>query len=413
VVEAAPRRRGLVKAIPETLRRGAVDLVTEAQLAAKLERSRREGRPLRVKFGWDPTAPEVHLGHCVVLRKLRQFQDEGHLAVLILGDTTALVGDPTGRVSARPPVDPRTVEANLARYLEQAGKVVDLERIEVHRNGEWFGAFRFPDFLRLASRATVARLVERDTFRERMGRGEAVGLHELLYPLLQGWDSVAVRADVELGATEQLFNLLVGRDLQGQEGQEPQVCMTMPILPGTDGRKMSKSYGNFIGVLSPPDDLFGKVMSIPDPQLPAYLELLTDLSAEERAHLLSKGRNPRDAKARLAREIVASFHGAAEASRAEAEFDRIFRERRVPTSIPDVVLAPESAPHGRIPVVALLLAAGCATTKSEARRLVAGRGVRIDERVVESAEEEISLPPQGVLLNVGKRKFRRVRRGGS
>jgi tyrosyl-tRNA synthetase len=388
----------------EILRRGTVDLVTAEEFRRRLA----SGRRLRVKFGWDPTGPEVHLGHCVVLRKLRAFQDLGHAAVLIIGDGTAMVGDPTGRQKSRPPLSTEEIDRNLSRYLEQAGKVVDLREAEVVRNGEWFHAMTFADTIRLAARGTVARMLERDYFQERMKRGDPVGIHELLYPLMQGLDSVQVRSDVELGATEQLFNLLVGRDLQAEEGQEPQVCLTLPILEGTDGRKMSKTYGNSIGILEAPREMFGKVMSIPDRLLPSWFSLLTDLPEEEIAGLLAPGRNPRDAKARLASEIVAQFHGSKEAGEAAEEFDRVFAQGGLPSEIPELVVD-----RPRIGVLELLLRTKCAPSTSEARRLVAGKGVRVDGSVVDSIDREIALPEQGVLLNVGKRRFMRIlpRRG--
>ncbi|MGH7151967.1 MAG: tyrosine--tRNA ligase, partial [Planctomycetota bacterium] len=372
--------------------------------AEELRRRLASGRRLRVKFGWDPTGPEVHLGHCVVLRKLRAFQDLGHEAILIIGDGTAMVGDPTGRQRQRPALTTEEIDRNLSRYLEQAGKVVDLGKAEVVRNGTWFRAMTFADTIRLAARGTVAQMIERDYFAQRMKRGDAVGLHELLYPLMQGYDSVQVRADVELGATEQLFNLLVGRDLQAEEGQEPQVCLTSPILEGTDGRKMSKTYGNFIGVLESPREMFGKVMSIPDRLLPSWFLLLTDLPEEEVGTLLAPGENPRRAKARLAREIVAQFHGGEAARGTEEEFDRVFREGGVPSEIPEV-----SLPQARIGILDLLVRTRCAPSTSEARRLVAGKGVRVDGAVIDSIEREVTLPEGGVLLNVGKRRFLRVR----
>ena len=393
----------------EILKRGAADLVTEEELLRKLERAASTGRGLRVKFGWDPTAPEVHLGHCVVLRKLRAFQDLGHTAVLILGDGTAQVGDPTGRQKSRPPLSPEEIERNLSRYLEQAGKVVDLARAEVVRNGDWFGAMSFTDAIRLAAKGTAARILERDYFEERWKRGDPIGLHELLYPLMQGHDSVRVRADVELGATEQLFNLLVGRDLQAAEGQEPQVCLTTPILEGADGRKMSKTYGNFVGVLESPDDMFGKVMSIPDRLLPSWFDGLTDLPPKEAKRLLADGKNPRDAKARLAAEIVGQFHGAEIARRAAEEFDRVHRDRLLPSEIPERRLPLSETEGRRIGIVPLLVKSGCAPSTSEARRLVAGRAVHVDGELIDSIEREIRVAEDGVLLKVGKRRFVRVR----
>ena len=401
-----------MKSVPEQieiLRRGAVDLVTAQELRRKLDRAVSTGKGLRVKFGWDPTGPEVHLGHCVVLRKLRAFQDLGHTAVLIIGDGTALVGDPTGRQKQRPPLSAEEIERNLARYRDQAGKVIDLDRAEVVRNGGWFSRMAFPDAIRLLAKGTVARMLERDYFQERMKRGEAIGLHELVYPLMQGRDSVEVRADVELGATEQLFNLLVGRDLQADAGQEPQVCLTTPILEGTDGRKMSKTYGNSIGVLEPPREMFGKVMSIPDPQIRPWFALLTDVPEKDVERRLSPGKNPRDAKASLANEIVSQFHGREAARSASEEFDRVFSEGGLPSEIREVALDLPGKEPAVVGIVDLLVRTKCAPSTSEARRLVAGKGVRVDGSLVESIDREIPVSDEGVLLKVGKRRFVRVR----
>lgn len=319
----------------DALKRGVVATTTEAELLARLGRAAKTGRPLRVKLGVDPTAPDIHLGHTVVLRKLRQFQDLGHRAVLLIGDFTALIGDPSGREKTRPPLTPDAIEANAKTYLDQAGKVLDLspERLEVVRNGAWLRPLLFEKLLGLAAQVTVARFLERDDFSERYQKGAPIGLHEFLYPVMQGYDSVEVRADVELGGTDQTFNLLVGRDLQRAHGQEPQATMTLPILVGLDGvRKMSKSYGNHIGVAEDANSQYGKAMSIPDAAMKDWFTLLTDIPLEEAAALLDSAKtHPRAAKDRLAREIVSAYHGAAAAREASARFEKV-HVRKIPAT---------------------------------------------------------------------------------
>jgi tyrosyl-tRNA synthetase len=390
------------------LLRGAVQVISEADLDSKLARSIRTGRPLRVKLGVDPTSSQLHLGFTVVLNKLRAFQDCGHLAVLIVGDATALVGDPTGRNQTRPRLTREEVDANAASYLEQAGRVLDLPRVELRRNSEWLGKLGFHGMIDLLAKTTVARMLERDDFKGRWDRKTPIFLHEMLYPLLQGRDSVEVAADVELGGTDQLFNLLVGRDLQVDAGMEPQVCLTMPILPGLDGvQKMSKSYGNTIALLDPPDEMFGKVMSVPDALLREYLTLTTALPEPEIERLLAG--HPRDAKVALGRALVARYHGEDAASLAADRFRRVFSEKQTPEAMPDFVVKPDPAGDGAVGIVDLVVAAGFAKSRSEARRLVEQGGVSVDGAKVADIAARVRISG-GEVLRVGKLSFARLRR---
>lgn len=381
--------------------RCAVDLIERAQLRRLLA----SGRALRVKFGMDPSSPDLHLGHAVQLLELRDLQELGHTIVLIVGDATAMVGDPSGRNKLRPQLTRAEVEENLLTYEEQARKVLDLSRAEVRRNSEWFDAMRFEDVLRLAGRMTVARMIERDTFQKRMAAREPIGIHEFLYPLMQGWDSVQIRCDAELGGTDQLFNLLVGRELQEQEGQPGQVCFTLPLIDGLDGRKMSKSYGNAIGLTDEPADMFGKVMSVEDGVMPQWFRLLTRLPEEEVAALLAG--HPRDAKARLAEEIVRTFHGREAAGAARAAFDRRFRDKELPEEIPERPW-PSSTRGASLPLANLLRELGLAASTSEARRHIEGRGVRVNGEVVSDPARSYTEADLPLLVQRGKRHFVRV-----
>jgi tyrosyl-tRNA synthetase len=402
------------------LRRGAVDCVQESELRERLARSLSTGTPLRVKLGLDPTSPDLHLGHAVVLRKLRRFQDLGHHAIFIVGGATAMLGDPSGKDKTRPQLSREQVAANAKTYLEQAFKIVLRDepglggkpgRIEVVDNADWFSKHGFADFIRLCSKMTVARMIERDSFTKRMKQGTPIAIHEFVYPLLQGHDSVEVRADVELGGTDQLFNLLVGRDLQADAGLAPQVCMTTPLLPGLDGKqKMSKSLGNYVGLTFAPDDVFGKVMSVPDALMPTWYELLTDDFADPAARSALEAmlrEKPRDAKARLAEEITAWLNGAPAAAAAREQFDRVFRDRNVSDDAPRVEIPAAEAPAAKLGVVALLEKLGFVGSKSEARRLIEGRGVKLDGVVVEDVAREVDLGRE-VLVQAGKRRFARV-----
>lgn len=393
------------------LRRGAEDIITEAELLAKLER----GTPLRVKLGIDPTAPDVHLGWAVVLRKLRQFQDFGHIACLIVGDFTAMIGDPTGRSKTRRQLSREEVMGYVERLKPQLFRILDPERTQVYYNADWLGKMTFADVIQLASKYTVARILEREDFANRLANNLPLGMHEILYPLCQGYDSVAIHADVELGGSDQRFNNLVGRDLQREYGQEPQVVFLMPLLIGLDGKeKMSQSLGNYIGINEPPDQMFGKVMSLPDALMKHYFVLCTEVPLEEIEALerdWQSGRmNPRDAKRRLAREIVAMYHSREAAEHADENFMRIFSQRQAPTEAPEVAIpAHLIREDGTVPLAALIAGIGYAPSNSEARRLIQGGGVELDgERV---SDPTTALPAdtlRGKLLRVGKHKFARL-----
>ena len=390
---------------------GATNLISEADLRKKLAR----GAPLRVKLGIDPTASDIHLGFAVVLRKLRQFQDLGHTAVLILGDFTAQVGDPTGRSATRPRLAPEQIEANLVTYQAQAGLILRSDRLEIHRNSEWLGDLGADGLLGLAGKATVAQMLERDDFAKRYAAGAPISVMELLYPLLQGWDSVMVRADVELGGSDQLFNNLVGRDLQGREGQEPQVVLTTPLLEGLDGvSKMSKSLGNYIGITEPGSDQFGKVMSIPDTLLPRYMLLATgwhpDRVEAETSRLAAGELHPNAAKRLLARTIVDLYHGDGAGTAAEAAFDQVFKKHEVPDDVPEVELRPEHLMDGRIRLARLLALAGLAKSNSEGARKITEGAVRLSGERITVADLELAPDQLGDgLLQVGRRSWARVR----
>jgi tyrosyl-tRNA synthetase len=378
------------------LTRNAVDALPEGELERQLE----TGRPLRVKLGVDPTTPDIHLGHTVVLRKLREFQDLGHTVVLIIGTYTARVGDPSGRSTTRPFVSGEEIDHNADTYQEQAFKVLDRERTEVRRNGEWLD-MPAEDLFRLARTSTVAQILERDDFAKRYSAGEPISILELLYPLLQGYDSVAVRADVELGGTDQKFNLLLGRDVQQAYGVPPQSILTTPILPGIDGvQKMSKSLGNYVGVDEPAEEIFGKLMRVPDETMPVYYELLLDDEFDP-------SMPPRDAKRAMARALAARYHGEAAAEAAEAHFDRLHVHRELPDEVEEFAF---SASNGTVHLPALL-AEAFGISRSEGRRLLAQDGVRLDGEPL--GGERLDVPADeldGVVLQVGRRRFKRLRR---
>jgi tyrosyl-tRNA synthetase len=373
------------------------------------------GRSLRVKLGVDPTAPDLHLGHAVPLRKLRQFQDLGHTVVLIIGDFTALIGDPSGRNSTRPPLTVEQIDENATTYIEQAFRILDPDRTELRRNSDWLGKLGFADLLRLTSRFTVARILERDDFAKRYSGQQSISLHEFLYPVAQAYDSVAVEADIEIGGTDQLFNLLAGRELMEKSGMEPQVCLTLPLLEGTDGvQKMSKSYGNYIGLTDEPDEMFGKVMSIPDELIAKYFRLCTAVPVDEvdaiEADLVAGRSHPNLVKRRLAREIVSLYHGPDTGQGAEAAFDRVFKEHQAPQDIPEVVVDAGEEVH----LPALLRDLGLATTTSEARRLIDGGGLRIDGEQVPPRTYDLPWESvRGRVVQAGKRHFARPVEGGT
>ncbi len=367
----------------------------------------RSGRPLRVKLGVDPTAPDLHLGHAVPLRKLRQFQDLGHTVVLIIGDFTALIGDPSGRNSTRPPLTSEQIDANARTYVDQAFRILDKERTELRRNSEWLEEVDFAKILWLTSQFTVARILERDDFQRRYQAQRSISLHEFLYPVAQAYDSVAIHADVELGGTDQLFNLLAGRELMERLELEPQVCLTMPLLEGTDGvQKMSKSYGNFVGLTDPPAEMFGKVMSIPDALTVKYYRLATSLPVDEidgiQRGLADASMDPNATKRRLAREIVALYHTSADAEVAEAAFDRVFKRHEVPEDVPGVPLTSDDPAY--LPL--LLKAAGLARSTSEGRRLIDAGGVRVDGEPLAAGMYDVARNDlDGCVVQVGKRRF--------
>jgi len=391
----------------ELLKRGTIEIFTKAELSEKLAEAAKKGSQLRIKLGLDPTSPDIHLGHTVVLRKMRQFQDLGHKAVLIIGDYTARIGDPSGQDNTRPMLSPQQIEENAKTYFEQAGKILDTSqaRLEVRYNSEWLADFRLSDTIKLASSMTVARMLERDTFELRYKKGEPIGIHEFLYPLMQGYDSVIVKSDVELGGTDQTFNNLVGRDLQRLDGQKPQVVITMPILVGLDGReKMSKSKGNYIGVTDEPNDMFGKVMSISDEMMENYFTLLTDLPAKKIAELVSaETTHPKEAKVLLGKTIVSQFCDAAAAEAAASQFDKVFARGDLPDEMPEIEIAAEP-----LTTKQLLLACKLVSTGGEAKRLTAQSAVTIDGEKITDPNAEIT-PIDGMVIQVGKRKFARIR----
>ena len=392
----------------ERLRRGAVEIISEEDLLAKL----RLGRPLRVKLGLDPSSPDLHLGNAIVLRKLRQFQDLGHEAIIVIGDFTAMIGDPTGKKQTRPMLTPDEVERNAATYRRQYGLILDPARTRVVFNSQWLGAMSFADVVRLTSRATVARILERDDFATRLRTGVAIHLHELLYPLCQAQDSVALEADVELGGTDQKFNNLMGRELQREVGQPPQVVLLTPLLAGLDGaEKMSKSLANAIGITEPPVEMFGKAMSIPDALMPVYFEYTTEVPLDEVAAIkrgLDDGSlHPRDAKRRLARAIVELWHGEAAARAAEAAFERVFVEKDLPDEIPQTVVSPDDAPAGHMKLVKLLVLTGLAESNSEARRLISQGGVMVDGGRSHDVDAVVTVRT-GLVVRVGRRRFARI-----
>jgi len=389
----------------ELLKRGTVEIFTEAELAQKLAEAAKTGRQLRIKLGLDPTSADIHLGHTVVLRKMRQFQDLGHKAVLIIGDYTARIGDPSGQDTTRPMLTPQQIEENAKTYFEQAGKILDTSenKLEIRYNSEWLEKLAVADIIKLASNMTVARMLERDTFELRHKKGEPIGIHELLYPLMQGYDSVIIKSDVELGGTDQTFNNLVGRDLQRLYGQKPQVVITTPILIGLDGKeKMSKSKGNYIGVTDEPNDMFGKVMSISDEMMENYFILLTDFTDEEISEFVGPGWHPKKAKMTLADATVSTFYDDATAKAAAKEFDKVFTQGQLPEDIPEIEISPE-------PIMASkLVVASVAVSSSQAKRLIRQFAVSIDGQKITDPNVEIT-PSEGMVVQVGKRRFARLK----
>jgi tyrosyl-tRNA synthetase len=416
--------KGKIKQQLQILKRGTIEIFTEAELADKLAEAEKMHRQLRIKLGLDPTSPDIHLGHTVVLRKMRQFQDLGHKAVLIIGDYTARIGDPSGQNTTRPMLTDEQIKENAKTYFEQAGKILDTsaEKLEVRYNSEWLADLNLVDIIKLTSNMTVARMLERDTFEIRHKKGEPIGIHEFLYPLMQGYDSVMIKSDVELGGTDQTFNNLVGRDLQRLDEQSPQVVITMPILVGLDGKeKMSKSKGNYIGVTDEPNDMFGRVMSISDEMMENYFTLLTDLPTEKINELVNPNKtHPKEAKVLLAKIIVEQFHGNSStpidsaitpsenevptiSAHTAAEFDRVFAKKQLPTDLPVVEMKPDT-----VSVKQLLLFCKLVTTGGEAKRLAAQSAVSINGEKITDPNKQIT-PADGMIIQVGKRKFAKIR----
>ncbi|MDI6822219.1 MAG: tyrosine--tRNA ligase [Actinomycetota bacterium] len=393
--------------------RSTEEILPLEDLKAKLTRSLKEKTPLTVKFGVDPTSPDLHLGHAVILRKLKTFQELGHRVVLLIGDFTARIGDPSERSVTRPQLGAEQVRKNAKTYTDQAFKILDRARTVIDYNSRWFGKMTFEEILKLSAKFTVAQMLVRDDFGKRYSEGFPIGLHEFLYPVMQAYDSIVLHADIEIGGTDQIFNMLAGRDLQRESGQEPQVVITMPILEGIDGKqKMSKSLGNHVGLTDPPEEMFGKIMSVPDELMIKYFYLTTDLLNGEIEQInqgLEQGTlHPAKAKRRLAREVVTLYHGHSAAEWAEREFDTIFKEKELPSQIPEVLVSRELLKDKKIWIVRLITSVGFAKTGSEARRLIQQGGVKLNGKVIQSPDIDIEIK-DGYILQVGKRKFTRLK----
>jgi tyrosyl-tRNA synthetase len=406
-----------IKEQAAALRRGTINITPENGLEAKLAKSAKTGKPLVIKLGLDPTAPDIHIGHSVVLRKMRQFQDFGHKVVVIIGDFTGMIGDPSGRSETRKQLSREQIAANAKTYADQYNLILDPAKTEVRFNSEWLGELNFFDVIRLTGTATVAQIMERDDFKRRFSENQTIGLHELLYPLCQSYDSVALESDVEMGGTDQMFNILTARDVQAAYGQDPQVALFMPILVGLDGvQKMSKSLGNYVGITEAPDAMFGKIMSITDDMMYTYFELCTDVPMDEVKLLLAdanQGRaNPKDVKRRLAREIVTIYHDDEAAQAADAEFERVHARRQAPTEIPERALPADAVRDGKVWVCKLLVALDLAKGTSDARRLVQQGGVQVGgAKVTDASAEFAPADLDGVTVQVGSRNFAKVKVG--
>ncbi|TES53248.1 tyrosine--tRNA ligase [Halalkalibacterium halodurans] len=392
----------------EILKRGVVEIVPEEALREKIEKSVRTGKPLKVKLGMDPSAPDVHIGHTVVLHKLRQFQDLGHEVQMLIGDFTGRIGDPSGKSETRKQLTDEQVKANARTYVEQYGKILDMEKATLHYNSKWLSALNFEDVIKLASQMTVARMLERDDFEKRYKSGQPISIHEFFYPLMQGYDSVALESDIEIGGTDQKFNLLMGRMLQEAYGNDKQVAITMPLIEGLDGeRKMSKSLNNYIGIDEAPNEIFGKAMSIPDELMVKYYELATDLSMDE-VKAIAKGLedgsvHPRDAKMKLGATLVRMYHGENEAEEAVNYFKTVFQKRDLPTDIPEVKWDGESS----VWIVDLLVTLDLLPSKGEARRMVQNGGVKLNGEKIEDVQLQVEIE-DGLIVQVGKRKFKKL-----
>lgn len=389
----------------EFLKKGTVELIREDDLRRKLERSKKTGKPLRIKLGADPTAPDIHLGHTVVIRKLKAFQELGHTVIFLIGSFTGAIGDPSGKNATRPPLSRAEIDKNAETYKTQIFKLLDPDKTEIRFNSEWMDKFDAADFVKLCSHTTVAQILERDDFQKRMREEKPISMHELLYPLVQGYDSVALEADVELGGTDQTFNLLVGRSLQKEYGQEPQVIITTPLLEGTDGvDKMSKSLNNYIGIDEDPNEMFGKIMSISDDLMWKYFELLTDLTPQDINGMKASGENPRNLKVQLAKSVISDFHTVEAANIAEQNFVNQFSKGQIPDEIDTVSLAP-----GVRKIVDLLIETNLTDSKGEAKRLIQQGGVKLNGEKIPDAQFELEISGDEIVLQVGKRKFLKIK----
>ncbi len=391
----------------DLIKRGTFEIIPEEELVKKIEKSLKDNKPLKIKLGCDPSRPDLHIGHSVVLRKLAQFQELGHQAILIIGDFTGMIGDPSGRNITRPALSLEETKKNGQSYFEQASKILDKEKTKIVYNSEWLGKMNFEDVIKLSSKYTIARMIERDDFTKRFKGGEPIGVHEFLYPLAQAMDSVAIESDVELGGTDQKFNLLVGRDIQREFGLEPQIIITMPLLAGTDGvEKMSKSYNNYIGISEAPKEIYGKTLSIPDNLIYTYFELATDIPNKElkeiKAKLEDPKTNPRDVKRQLARALVATYYDETSAKEAEEEFDKIFIKKEIPDEIPE-----HKIKTNELNILDLILEVSFAPSKGEARRLVVQGGVTVDGEKIDDIKTTIKFDKEKI-LKVGKRKFVKI-----
>ena len=393
------------------LRRGTQAVVPENGLEEKLAYSAKTGKPLKIKLGLDPTAPDIHLGFAVVLRKLRQFQDLGHTVIIIIGDYTALIGDPSGRSVTRPMLSPEAIQANASTYVDQLARILDREQTVVRFNGEWLGKLNFAELIRLASKMTVAQVLQRDDFAKRFAAHQPISLHELLYPLTQAYDSVAIEADIEMGGQDQTFNILAGRELQREEGQPPQTALIMPLLVGLDGvKKMSKSLGNYVGISESADVMFGKLLSISDELMESYFILCTDVPLEEVNGLIASAKagtvNPKDVKRRLAKEIISLYHNAEAADAADTEWHRIHASGELPAEIPEVTLPTDLAKDGKVWICKLLVAAGMAKGTGDARRLIEQGGVSLNSEKISDASAELSADTLAdAVLKVGAKRY--------
>ncbi len=396
----------------KVIKRGVVDLITEEELVKRLEKIQKEGGELKVKEGFDPSAPDLHLGHTVTLRKLRQFQDLGHRVQFVIGDFTGMIGDPTGKSQTRKQLSEEEVKENAKTYAKQVFKILDPEKTDVVFNSKWLSPLTFKDVILLTAKFTVARILEREDFQKRYKEGKPIGLHEFLYPIMQAYDSVALKSDIELGGTDQKFNLLVGRDLQREFGIEPQIVITLPLLEGLDGvEKMSKSLGNYVGIDEPPNTMFGKLMSLPDHLMVKYFELLTDVSMEEIRKIEEGLKNdtlhPLEVKKRLAYEIVRMYHSEEDAINAQKEFESVFSKKELPSEMKEIVIDKSLLKDGKIWVIRLVEASGFVKSRQEARRLIEQGGVRLDNEKITDSKLDIEIK-DGAVLRVGKLNFGKI-----